>query len=664
MDERRRSARVPASLPVWLKDAHGGERTSTIDVSAHGVAVFTSKERRLRQYVELELTLPSEKRIALTAMVARPIEGGAALDFFALEAGVRQQWQAFLTDMQIREPPSPPPSKSIEEIEELPAFLVKPRDLGRLWAFYRGELARSSLRLESPVDQPVGSAVEVIVVHPSTDAEWPLLGEVAGRSVARAGRPLLDVRLTHVDTALRAAFRSYVASGSIPQTSLGETVHPPPLGLEEERLPSVMVDIQDLSEPGLEETDSLVREGEEATELREEATELRDDVRITPSPPAFSASAGEEPTRTAEDPLGSAALEEGGRAANGLQSIPWAEAVGPVPTSHPPRPPPPPPLEAADDEDDDLPELDPRVLEEVSTMSTDAADTRSRLIEEPILEASRSSGPEVSEVTEEPGPAPRPPRPEGPTMMDPVLPDDEDETLTAFPGEGFELEPVAPAAGAFSSFFQEAQRSNRHAAPQEAPASSPLVTPASSPRAAPVPSAPLMPADTVPAAGGLREITPPPATPGRYFEFGGGGGGAAPARETPTPRRRVADERLYPAHHHQVSTEGSNPGLDREIALARARVVRTPDDAAAAEHLAELLFYRGRSEVLQDAVRAYEKLIRLRPGDRAAHARLGELHARSGHYDRAAEHLRLAEKLGHPVDPDLEKIIALGQRDG
>jgi tetratricopeptide (TPR) repeat protein len=106
-----------------------------------------------------------------------------------------------------------------------------------------------------------------------------------------------------------------------------------------------------------------------------------------------------------------------------------------------------------------------------------------------------------------------------------------------------------------------------------------------------------------------------------------------------------------------MSTAGTDPELDRDIALARARVLRAPEDPEAALALADLLFSRGRPESLEEAARAYRRVIGLRPQHELAHARLVEVSARSGHYDRARAHLEAAERAGATVDPDLAALV-------
>ena len=234
MADRRRSERYIISLPVWLKDAHGGERTTTIDLSAHGTAVFSTVDRPLRQYIELEISLDDPPaQINVTAVVARHIDfdpgpegtrGGLGLDFFLFDAHAKQMWHAYLQTLSRRtqdsavdsgEPPvSAPPAVPEVPADAPPTFIIKPRDLGRLWAFYRGELSKGLVRIEAPVVKPRGLPVELLVVHPASASEWALRGSIARLEPrGRAGRPVLEIALDGVDAAAKARFRSFVATG-------------------------------------------------------------------------------------------------------------------------------------------------------------------------------------------------------------------------------------------------------------------------------------------------------------------------------------------------------------------------------------------------------------------------------------------------------------------
>ena len=302
------------SLPVVIKGGRHLEKTLTANVSAHGVAVFSERELPLRQYVELELTLPNGNKINATAMVVRNepalsdraglTHPGIAFDFYLLDAIGRASWWAYVAQLGGGvSPPAPvdygdrmpglesahetlgyskdrdadplgidlphpsdseargravsvepqrlpsdamrplsgggkartakgrPPSFGAPTVSAAPnqpkhdssddgtaTFIVNPRDQGRLWAFFRGELAQGRVKIESPVVRPVGTPVELLVVHPKTEAEWSLWGEVfAVHPRGRGNDPMLEIRMGRQDQQAVERFRRFIATGHAPQ---------------------------------------------------------------------------------------------------------------------------------------------------------------------------------------------------------------------------------------------------------------------------------------------------------------------------------------------------------------------------------------------------------------------------------------------------------------
>lgn len=285
MPNRRRSERFDVALPIWLKDGHGGERTLTTNVSSHGLAVVSTRARPLRQYVELEIALPQPREnITVTAVVARHASfvesnghhsAGLGLDFFLFDARAKNSWQDFLHRLRTEgtdfvpgdedEAPAGPSAPSMaapdeaapegEDEDDRPTFIIKPRDLGRLWAFFRGELTKGRVRIETPVEKAIGAPVELLVVHPGSKAEWSLDGVVADtRPQKRAGRPVLEIDLVGIDPTTKTQFRNFVATGHgmiEEEIDMAEepSVAPKP---EPPRLESVVIDLDSLDDGDLE----------------------------------------------------------------------------------------------------------------------------------------------------------------------------------------------------------------------------------------------------------------------------------------------------------------------------------------------------------------------------------------------------------------------------
>ncbi len=707
MSNRRRSERFDIALPVWLKDGRGGDRTTTVDVSAHGIAVLATHGRPLRQYVELELELDSPKAtITVTAVVARHAEltdrqtqgtiQGLGLDFFLFDAQAKTVWQDFIQNLRGRATPTkagppPPPQPELAAEDDIPTFIVKPRDLGRLWAFFRGEMARGIVRIESPVMKPVGHPAELLVVHPTSQAEWALQGHVNHATEhARGGRPVLDIALDALSAESKAGFRSFVATGhgqveedvAIPvddeleETQLAPETPAPPVREDNgpERIESVVIDLDDFDD--IEET--LGSGLMEAPLLLAKAP-----PRDTPSG-LFAQ--GPEPEVQEGDPT----QQTQSRVPSGFIQEP----------SVPPRPalPEDPPLPAPDAEQDrptsvfssffdEARQADSEPVDDAEPAANLEATSQDVGFDSPEitaeaevdLSAASRARSEIQEPDEEPIPlvnripAKRRPPAEPRRAVPPLPPSARIRSAPPPP-------PPAPPSARMPVPPPQAQRAG--------PAGDPGVTVLEGRRVRKKSGVPRLAS-----APGLEVVQNPPVPPGSVFDFDEASQrdaapapkqdlsspraevrwGVTPVQRSPAPtvdtspkpqrnlRRAVKEQEN--AHHLMLSTESSDPELARNIALARARVVRSPHSVTACYRLSSLLVQDGESDGFKEAVQALAKVMSLEPNHPGAHHKLAELHARRGDYVKAAEHLSRARRLGYQTDPDLELIIGNANRE-
>ncbi len=709
MINRRRSERFPASLSVWLKDAQGGEHTRTVNVSSHGIAVFSTRDRPLRQYVELEISLPEpiNRSVLVTAMVARHAdevsEGaqqGLGLDFFLFDAKAKDDWQFYLrllrdsaglpsepesAEAPARTPPRRPPSVPAAEI---PTFLIKPRDLGRLWAFYRGELARGRVRIESPVPKAQGSLAELLVVHPTTESEWILQGRVDECTTGRSGRPVLQIGLDGLTPQLKADFRSYVSTGQ---------------GMIEEEVPLSM-DIELPSKFKPDSAPAAPSRGLSSSDQRLESVVLDlDDL----DEPIDLESPVEDPTVTADSLIGSDNLDRPSPSVlPGLSHLERPEKA-----HTPPSPPftPVPRSFLGIELPDELDELDseaetPRPELEVlepdleSTLPAPSSSASGMPVFASFFAEAKASSSDLLDPAPEPEPIP---------LAEPVFESDPAEQSHPDLPEGFVMAPAPnkaePPPVPRSSQARPLSNLNGTSAPPPLPASKLRNAPLTPPPAQTMPrsnrelSVQVGPAEPdmkivtgepepLSRNQGLKKAEPPPARPGipvtpmsNYFEgepsvkvsvqpvsaprgASQAGKGASPVSAATRRAAMRRSEDVQASGHRFLSTAGTNPALDRDIALARARVVRTPRSATATYRLGALLLQRGHGEVLDEALNTLQKVLEIEAQHPGAHAKLAELRARKGEYQQAFDHLQKARKLGHRVDPDLEKLIQEGMK--
>jgi PilZ domain-containing protein len=675
---RRRSERYKIELPVRLKDAQGGEETSTANISAHGIAVIVERPRELRQYVELEITLPmTERRIIVTALVARIIDGlatssgrrgrGLGLDFFLFDARAKSEWHDFIREVRRERSVAPPESAGAprpDGLEPASTFLVRPRDLTRLWGFFRREMERGVVRIETPVPKAVGEPVEILVVHPITLSEWCLQGKVERSIDRRSGRPVLEIGLIALDEATREEFKAFVSSGE---------------GMIQEDVPiSTDLPIDDAVAP---ESDA------EAQPAPAEAPEIpirvpTSDLTI-PRPPPGSVIFDLDEVVAAN--LAPASEPEDEKTVNVMPSIPRAisiaaqrakderDAVEAARALRPPIPAPslsapgtPTPLEDGMEAPEEVESREPGYGADPKSLS-------GKLFSSFFFEAAESQKPKKVHVAPPSKSAPRielrslgqvQPLPRATSEPKPLSPPPLTHPTPVFPAAADGPPPLPPApidprvAGVvarptpvlpFTSGGYLPKPEPSKVIPQKTRTPPPLPPPLPpSPAASPIAGAamPIVRGAPDPDLGVKR--TPPPLPPEPM-----------PIRRT-TLRPNI--EEASTGAHRSVSTQGLDPSLDRDIALARARVVRSPNSVSACYRLGTLLLRRGDVTGFGEAIDTLHRVMELEPNHPGAHHAVAEALVRRGEYASAAEHLQKARRLGYQVDPELERELSERKR--
>ncbi len=588
--------------------------------------------------------------------------------------------------MELIAPIPPAPPNVLEAVfDDTPTFIIKPRDLGRLWAFYRGEMTKGRVRIETPILKPVGTRVELLVVHPSSQAEWVLEGSIATTNQnARGGRPVLEIELDHLGTELKAEFRNFVATGrgmieedismsmevpsaipsavptsgpsvrpvnldaedvEMPPTVLAEPSNPPERPIEEEefRYESVVIDLDNLGE---EELRSGIIDPPPPLEPDEEATLDRDP---DPQPPVLR-------TFQEDDEASEPTLEP---------HLPEVRA-DPILRDG---------LALAQLELQPLPELPPGSQPRLTNEHLFSAFFEEAAIAE---EERRSLVPAPASIRlDRPLPLQKPISSSGPVVIDDLVAPK--TGIRPMPSNGQSLRAMPPELPA-----------GRPPPPPPLPTGDEPFAPLSVDpemvvvRGAPAGDEPIgfgsdpQFGEVAPSVRGVEHddvAQNPPVPPGTMFEYDSAQAQAespvlvrsASRRPPPLPpsaRRRAIKETagvVTPMTHHQtMSTEGTNPDLDRDIALARARMVRSPNSVTACYRLSTLLMRRGDRDNFDDALNTLLRVMEMEPNHPGAHHKLAEVFARRGEYVQASEHLSRARRLGYRTDPDLEVVVANG----
>ncbi len=208
MPEARKHPRIKCEIPVRLVQAHAVHELRSADVSREGLMILTEMKPRAREVIKLVVFPPKGAPIKVMALVARQIPGpppGLGLQFFSLAAEDRERWEGFLRELEptleeekIFTPRKYPPAKSL--------YVLRPPNPTALVAFAEQDIKSGTLHLAAP-DEPVdvGDKINIFLVHPTTEEEFEMCGEVVRVTAAAGDRPegigveLLDQGSSMVD---------------------------------------------------------------------------------------------------------------------------------------------------------------------------------------------------------------------------------------------------------------------------------------------------------------------------------------------------------------------------------------------------------------------------------------------------------------------------------
>ena len=495
-----------------------------------------------------------------------------------------------------------------------------------MWAFFRGELTRAQVQIESAVTKPMGTVVELLVVHPVSGSEWILDGEVlAVRPAKRRGLSILEIGLPGLDPALKEAFRGFIVSGRgqiQEEVSLSSEFDAEPLEAprpdeassdEElpERIESVVIEFEELETVGFFEDDEPT------------VPAHSEQIEAIPEPVVAAGSQPVAPLAPTQDE-GAPPATQANRSALQDRS---------------------PPVQAEDTE----PSRSTSVFAQFFAEAAEA-EAKARLLAMP---ATRLPATHLKDPATRPaavlGPGPST-EPTGPMLDDeqPTSRGRQPSTGPTDPMDHPEVRP-RPALPIHSDIDVDESLSAVSAIVEP-------VTPSALPR--------LSSSSLVPIEEAIVEV---PVQPRGAEHPKAEGIALSEAPEDRMRREQTFGIRIKPVHVDPPTTNGADtsaPALDRRIAMARARVVRRPDSINASLELSHLLSARGDIRLVDEAIDVVRKVAALAPNHPGAHHRLAELFARKGDYRLAGEHLGQAKRLGYAVDPDLERLVADAIRAG
>ncbi|MBI5493892.1 MAG: PilZ domain-containing protein [Deltaproteobacteria bacterium] len=224
--DQRRSRRYAAQLHVDFQGRGGTHSAESADVARHGLFIRTPHPVAERHVVALAIALPVGT-IRATALVTRTVaagdQAGMGVQFFALGSEAKERWDRYVSAVE-GQPAAPATAHS-----DIPVYLLKPRDVDRLRAFYLDELCAGRMSLTTPVVKDAGSELALSVVHPNTQQEFVVRGVVTGvhRDVPRR----MDIQFHRPSAEGLHKFLGFVETGWPPAQPAGESPYAPPPGV-------------------------------------------------------------------------------------------------------------------------------------------------------------------------------------------------------------------------------------------------------------------------------------------------------------------------------------------------------------------------------------------------------------------------------------------------
>lgn len=219
--EQRRSRRFHSNIDVDITDRKGTRRGRALDVARHGLFVMVAEVPANRHLVQLRIQLP-DGDVRAAATVTRALPGqGVGLSLFALSDDAKSRWDtwvghaqlAWAEDLARREVDHTSTARTARSA----TFFVRLHSVERLREYQRLHVEVGGTILFTPALVPAGSPVTLLVVHPVTQAEFPLHGSV--HRAIRAAPKRLEILFSVVDG---AAFERFVDDGAAPSAPTGE----------------------------------------------------------------------------------------------------------------------------------------------------------------------------------------------------------------------------------------------------------------------------------------------------------------------------------------------------------------------------------------------------------------------------------------------------------
>jgi len=244
--DQRRAVRVPIQIPVVIKGPKGDTPCLTQNINRCGLFVRSDTPRALRHLLQIRIRLsPAETELVVMAMVVHSVTPGQALEtrttpgmglqLYGLDPRSQTLWETYVQRAWEQhqaahgQPGAKPPKPARGVVDsvrrrharETATFDVSVRDVDRLYDFLSRDISVGGVFLQSEPLLKVDSQVEVVVHHPVSGDEFPLLGRVARVVSAPLADRGMGIEFLNLGPELVRRFRVFIGSG-LPEQELDD----------------------------------------------------------------------------------------------------------------------------------------------------------------------------------------------------------------------------------------------------------------------------------------------------------------------------------------------------------------------------------------------------------------------------------------------------------
>ena len=235
-EDKRRHRRIPVRIPVTVRSGSSpSSEYLTEDVSIAGTFVRTDTPVHLRQLVQLEVVLPTtNEKLRVLAMVAHRLSTaeaqnlgrvpGMGLNLYGLGHAQVQAWEAFVeivTDEFDRSHDVSVESLAKSVLEPIrrnhprtPAVLrAHMPSVDSMYEMLTRDISEGGTFLNAEELQPVGTRVQVVIVHPEDGSEFSTTGKVVRVVESPVSERGVAIAFDPLNPQQRAAFETFIESG-------------------------------------------------------------------------------------------------------------------------------------------------------------------------------------------------------------------------------------------------------------------------------------------------------------------------------------------------------------------------------------------------------------------------------------------------------------------